>query len=228
MPFGHQTQRCCTAHSKRDGRPCRQPAMRGKTVCKMHGGKSKSGMAHGNYKHGRYSKVLPVRLQRSYEQATNNPQLLSVRHDLAACEALLVEAFGRLDTGESGQVWSDLREALTAFEKAEVRRDPDAMDEQLATIRTLIRRGHGEADVIEDIRALWDSRCKLTLTEQKTLVALHQMMTKEQLLFYIGAVTDALTRHVTAHTDEPTRAAILGAFIAELEQVVQRGDSEPA
>ena len=154
MPFGHQTQRCCTAHSKRDGRPCRQPAMRGKTVCKMHVGKSKSGMAHGNYKHGRYSKVLPVRLQRSYEQATNNPQLLSVRHDLAACEALLVEAFGRLDTGESGQVWSDLREALTAFEKAEVRRDPDAMDEQLATIRTLIRRGHGEADVIEDIRAL--------------------------------------------------------------------------
>ena len=227
MPFIRETHHRCTGHC-RDGRLCGGPAVAGKTKCRLHGGKSLSGMANGNYKHGRYSKVLPVRLQQSYEEATHNPQLLSVRHDLAACEALLVEAFGRLDTGESGQVWSDLQEALTAFEKAEVRRDPDAMDEQLATIRTLIRRGHGEADVIEDIRALWDSRCKLTMTEQKTLVALDQMMTKEQLMHYMGVITDAITRHVTAHADEPTRVAILGGLVAEFEHITLLGDGQPA
>src|SRR2546427_7021535 len=111
MPFGHATERKCTGHCK-DGRPCRQPAMRGKTVCKMHGGLSKRGMANGNYKHGKYSRVLPVRLQQSYEEATHNPQLLSVRHDLAACESLLQDAFRRLDTGESGAIWATCRSPL--------------------------------------------------------------------------------------------------------------------
>jgi hypothetical protein len=169
-----------------------------------------------------------VRLQQSYEEASTNPQLLSVRHDLAACEALLVEAFGRLDSGESGQVWRDLRGALAAFEAAEARRDSDVIAVHLATIRTLIRRGHGESAVIADICQLWESRCKLTMTEQKTLTALHQMMTKEQLVYYMGAITDAIVRHVSAHADESTRVAILGAIVAEFEQIALLGDGQPA
>jgi len=185
-------------------------------------------MANGNYKHGRYSKVLPVRLQQSYEEATHSPQLLSVRHDIAACEAMLEDAFRRLDSGESGQVWRELREALTAFEAAEARRDTETMATHLAALRSLIRRGHEDAGVVADIRALWDSRCKLTFTEQKTLTALHQTMTKEQLLYYMGVITDAITRHVTAHADEPTRVSILGGLVAEFEHITLLGDGQPA
>jgi hypothetical protein len=198
--------------------------MRGKTVCKMHGGKSKSGMESANYKHGRYSRVLPVRLQQSYEQATKHPHLLSVRKDLAVCEALLMETFQRLDTGESGHLWSDLQGTLAAFEAAERRGDAGRMGEHMATIRGLIRRGHEESEVLADICRLWDSRCKLTLTEQKTLVALDQMMTKEQLLYYMGVMTEAIVRHVSAHADESTRVAILGGLVAEFEQIVLLGD----
>jgi hypothetical protein len=32
--------RICTAHSKRDGLPCHAPAMKGKSVCRHHGGKA--------------------------------------------------------------------------------------------------------------------------------------------------------------------------------------------
>ena len=40
----------------RTGETCRQPAMRnGK--CRLHGGKSLSGTAHGRYKHGRFTKA---------------------------------------------------------------------------------------------------------------------------------------------------------------------------
>jgi len=45
----------CVAHSKRSGLPCRQPAMTGKRVCRLHGGKSPGaprGKAHGRYIHG--------------------------------------------------------------------------------------------------------------------------------------------------------------------------------
>lgn len=44
----------CRAHSKRTGLPCRSPAMRGWSVCRMHGarGGAKPGKLNGNYRHG--------------------------------------------------------------------------------------------------------------------------------------------------------------------------------
>lgn len=49
----HRAPRCC-ANSKRSGLPCQNPAVRGKTVCRMHGagGGAKPGKAHPNYRHG--------------------------------------------------------------------------------------------------------------------------------------------------------------------------------
>lgn len=44
----------CGAKSKRTGKPCRAPAVRGWTVCRMHGagGGAKPGREHPNWKHG--------------------------------------------------------------------------------------------------------------------------------------------------------------------------------
>lgn len=49
----HRSQRC-TAHSKRTGLPCKNPAVRGWTVCRMHGamGGQGSGKANPAYQHG--------------------------------------------------------------------------------------------------------------------------------------------------------------------------------
>ncbi len=53
MQYAHAAPRC-TAHSKRTGEPCRAPAVRGWTVCRMHGarGGAPRGGGHGSYKHG--------------------------------------------------------------------------------------------------------------------------------------------------------------------------------
>lgn len=52
----HEALRC-SATSKRTGLPCRNPAVRGWSVCRMHGagGGAKPGKAHPNYKHGERS-----------------------------------------------------------------------------------------------------------------------------------------------------------------------------
>lgn len=44
----------CTAKSKRTGQPCQNPAVRGWTVCRMHGarGGAQSGPANSNWRHG--------------------------------------------------------------------------------------------------------------------------------------------------------------------------------
>ena len=48
----------CKAKSQRTGLPCRNPAVRGWEICRMHGarGGSKPGKAHPNWKHGERSK----------------------------------------------------------------------------------------------------------------------------------------------------------------------------
>ena len=53
MECAHNAPRC-KATSKRTGRPCRAPAVRGWGVCRMHGagGGGPSGRANGNYRHG--------------------------------------------------------------------------------------------------------------------------------------------------------------------------------
>jgi len=52
------SRRQCTAHSKRSGRRCRNYAVDGRTTCRMHGGTSKRGKQHWNYRTGRYSNEL--------------------------------------------------------------------------------------------------------------------------------------------------------------------------
>ena len=52
----HQSPRC-TALSKRTGKPCRNPAVKGWSVCRMHGarGGAPKGERNGAYKHGGYT-----------------------------------------------------------------------------------------------------------------------------------------------------------------------------
>jgi hypothetical protein len=53
MHKAHAAPRC-KARSKRTGKPCRAPAVRGYRVCRMHGarGGAPKGKRNGNYRHG--------------------------------------------------------------------------------------------------------------------------------------------------------------------------------
>ncbi len=52
----HQSPRC-TARSKRTGKLCRSPAVKGWSVCRMHGarGGAPKGERNGAYRHGGYT-----------------------------------------------------------------------------------------------------------------------------------------------------------------------------
>ena len=58
MQSAHQAPRC-SAHSKRTGKSCRAPAVKGFRVCRMHGAKggAPTGKLNGRYRHGEHSKA---------------------------------------------------------------------------------------------------------------------------------------------------------------------------
>ena len=64
----------CGARTRAGGR-CRQPAMKNGR-CRLHGGKSKSGMAHGRYKHGGRTKEAIAQRRRFAELLRESRQVL--------------------------------------------------------------------------------------------------------------------------------------------------------
>lgn len=89
--------RQCEATSKRSGKRCRKHAMRGRNVCLAHGGKTPRGTASPHFKTGRYSRSLPGRLVAAYEEAFNDPRLLSLRDEIALIQAMTCQTLSQLD-----------------------------------------------------------------------------------------------------------------------------------
>jgi hypothetical protein len=99
QPHGSTDQtitRQCTARSKRSGEQCRKHAMRGRTVCLAHGGKTPRGAASPHFRTGRYSRSLPGHLVAAYERALHDPMLLSLRDEVALIDTMIAETLSEL------------------------------------------------------------------------------------------------------------------------------------
>ena len=193
--------------------------MHGKTVCYMHGGTTPVGFGLPQTKTGTYSKVIPVRLRAKYHEAISSPRLLSLSNDIAMAESRLADLFTRVDMGESGALWQDLREALDSFALAQATGDIPAMNRHFATMQQLVQQGSNDYAAWAEIYKVWESRCKLIQQETKTLLSMQQMVTSQQLAVYFGVITDAITRAVVAHADEQSGRKILATISAEFARI---------
>ena len=105
----------------RDGSSCTQPAM-ANGRCRMHNGKAVEGIEHHSFKHGRYSRLaaaMPKYLREKSESALEDWESLTDLSDkLSAQEAMLVDLYEKLPTGESGETWRALKSHWEAYEKA--------------------------------------------------------------------------------------------------------------
>src|SRR3712207_2291629 len=109
----------------RDGDPCKNAPVTGRTRCRMHGGKQPVGIARHGTTHGKYSAHLPTRMLATYEQAKADPELLALRDEIALADSRLTELLAQVDTGESGATWKATFNALQDFKRANQRKDAD-------------------------------------------------------------------------------------------------------
>lgn len=171
--------------------------MHGKTVCYHHGGRTPRGLALPQTTHGRYSKSMPTRLLAEFEQAKRDPELLSLRENIALIDARLSELLGRADTGESGENWKSLGETMHALRRA---RDEEERAQAIDAIEALVQAGQSDYAAWRGILDLHEQRRKCTESEQKRLVAMQQMMSGEQATLLIGQILHIIKRNVTDRT----------------------------
>jgi hypothetical protein len=204
----------CNAKSKRSQQRCRRHATPGMAVCRIHGGKTPKGPALPQFRTGRYSKFLPARMAATYRAAAQDPELLSLRSEIALLDARIAELLGRVDTGESGALWNTLQKEWAAFRRSRALGDVPTMHLAIARLDLLMDRKHTDSAAWQEIGEAIEQRRKLVESEQKRLVALQAMMSQEQALTLMGVLVDIITTHVR---DQPTLAQI----VADLQALIE-------
>jgi hypothetical protein len=203
----------CKAYSRRRQQQCRNAAIRGVEVCRMHGGKTPRGAGSVHFKHGKYSRCLPTRLAAHYEEATHDPELLELRREIALTDARIIDVLRRVDTGESGAIWRQAQAAMARFRREQARGNLDAMPRALAQVQRLITEGAGDYAAWREVGALLEQRRKLCDSETRRLAASHDILTSEQAMTLLSQVVAAIQRHVQDK-------AVLSAIAQDMQALV--------
>lgn len=176
----------------RAGKACRKAAMpNGK--CRNHGGASPVGVAHPSFKTGRYSKDLPARLAARLQEASVDPDLISMRQEIALVDARTNEVLSRLDSKEAAAHWMQLKDLVEQFRLGTATQRIQAA-EALSTWST---EALSDYAVWAEVLDLMERRRKLAETESKRLAAMGQFLTASQAMVLLASVVDVIRRTVT-------------------------------
>ena len=188
-------KKACRAKTRK-GTPCkRAPMPNGR--CNLHGGKTPVGAALPQFKHGRYSRYLPARLADRYLEAESDPELLSLRSELALVQARLAELLGKVDTGEAGALWLAARKAFADLKIANAAGDTKKASEAFRDLDYYLEKGAADHLIWMEIGTQLEGLRRLSESESKRLVAMQQMITAEQAMILLSAVVDVVRQNVS-------------------------------
>lgn len=204
----------CGAWNSKRKKYCRQVLVPGKNRCHYHGGKSPRGIESSRYKHGGYSKDMPEKLAKRWQDGMSDTELLSLRADVALVKASISERLASLQEGEAGELWirgrNTYREMLTAIK----RQDEAESTRLVGELGSILNKGYDDTIAMREIHKKQDVLRKLVSEERKRLVDMRHMVTIEELMLVVGALVDSLKKHV--HDTEA-----LGHVSADLRKLLQ-------
>jgi hypothetical protein len=186
----------CHAKSKRSQSQCRNPAMKGLKVSRIHGGKTPRGPASVHYKDGRRSRFLPSRMFQEYASALHDPELISMRRDIALMDARIIDVLQRVDTGEAGSLWRQAQAAFAKFRQEQDKNNVDGMTLALMQAERLITQWAADYAAWHEVGDLIEQRRKLCESEQRRVTMAHETLNQEQALALMGQVVAVVKRHV--------------------------------
>ena len=181
----------------------------------MHGGKTPIGAALPQFRTGRHSKYLPTRLAARYQEAQADPDLISLRDDVALLDARLSELVERVEDEDGTTLWFKARAALDAYATAQQRGSRDQAT-ALGTLEAVIQEGcvNGGAVTWREVLGLLEQRRRLVESESKRLQMLQQMIPAEQALLLLGLIEQVIRKHVLDRTQLAAISADLSRLAA--------------
>jgi hypothetical protein len=175
----------------------------------MHGGKSLAGVAHPRYRTGLHSKHTPANLRRLYRKGIKDPELLSLRDDLAFHQALQMEALERMQTGLSDRFIANLAKLWARLRAANAAGDLARQEALLRELDRLVRQGADYKAARDEYREITLEKAGLAAREWHRQADLQQTMTAERVMALVTALAEVVNRRVP---DAATRLLISEDF----------------
>ena len=207
----------------------------------MHGGKSLSGPASPNWKHGGHSswlKALPANLKEAALASIEQGARIEQDDSLALLDALMDETASQMDRGASDGLWRALgehvagarklkkeAESLGAFaqrtqpgdakDKAEekAREALYAYEDAVDTIFTLVDEGAAYAGHRQELVRLVEQKRKHQETEIKRRTAAFSVMQASQVLALVQTVIETAIAHMPERSNK-------AAFVVEVRKLL--------
>lgn len=187
----------CGAWIPKRNKFCQRVPSVGRNRCKFHGGESLRGFESPTIKHGRYSVDLPTQLASRYQEARTDGELLSMRDDIALIQAKIGDQLAGMQQGESGELWVEARRKYRQLMDALRRDDNESSTQLIAELGQILESGYKDYMAWNEIQKSIEQKRKLSESERKRLVDLHQMITTEELMLVVGALVDSIRQNVS-------------------------------
>lgn len=199
----------CTA-TNRQGERCGRPVVKGKKVCRFHGGKSLKGHEVKKFKHGKYSKYLPRNLQERYQLFLDDPERESMGNEIALLDVRLSMLAEGIETDDWGTVtktkiyalWSELMSAIRSGDVA-------AQAAKVSEIDDFLSDSERHEGVWKDIERVSEVRRKSADSEMRRMEKQNQMLTVEQAMMLITSLVNSLREVVFLYVDSETAGHII-------------------
>lgn len=188
----------CTAKSKQSGERCKKDAVYGMTVCHIHGGKSLKGAEHPQFKDGRYSKYMPVRLQAIYQEIEQDLEANILSRNIHLREALIRQKLEMLeDAPDSQQAWNELRSLIDDVHTAYNKMDDAKMTLTLEKINRVIDERVLYHMAATEIRKDLNEQRNDTTAKANISMKGESAISAAELMAFIGAIMNLISSTVT-------------------------------
>jgi len=179
---------------------CKKPPVAGRDRCRLHGGATPRGVLSVNYKGRGYSKDLPARLMERMMDSIDDPDLTSLRSEIALVDARLGELLKNLSQAGTDEAWSTVKTVRDRLRYVVDR--PDADDREV-TLDLLTVKLDAAVEVMRsnqtgwsEIYALIDRRRRTVGVELKREESQEHTLRHAQALHFFQALLVAIHEEV--------------------------------
>jgi len=204
---------------KRNGGRCQDYMVMSNGRCRRHRGGAPRGLANPNTIHGRYSADLPSQVLLRYQAALADPELLSVRDDIALLQAAITDTLAEIADAEASPDLNTIVDTVSRISNEWRGWEWTRMQRELDGLQDAITRRRSQKQAMRDVRELVREKAALVQQENRLLVERQQMITVEQYMVGMKALGAAVSRLI----DDPIKLRLIDAEFRRLATVPDRG-----